>query len=81
MGDQKELKEFYMKLKAQQLQERYYWLLQKKKIVIDKFTDKQQNAKEWLKQFEKECDRYKVLNENKKVQSLGLFLKESVKEW
>jgi hypothetical protein len=27
-----------------------------KKFVMDKFTGKQQKAKEWLEQFEKECD-------------------------
>lgn len=52
-----------------------------KKFILDKFTGKQQNAKEWLVQFEKECDRYKITDENKKVQSLRLFLEEGAKEW
>ena len=52
-----------------------------KKFILDKFTGKQQNAKEWLVQFEKECDRYKITEENKKVQTLRLFLEEGAKEW
>lgn len=32
-------------------------------------------------QFEKECDWYKVTDDNKKVQGLWLFLEISAKEW
>jgi len=52
-----------------------------KKFILDKFTGKQQNTKEWLVQFEKDCDRYNITDDNKKIQSLRLFLEDGAKEW
>lgn len=70
----------YMELKAQLAVRKISLSDIEKKFVTHKFTSRQQNAKEWLDQFEKECNRYKTSGENKKIQSLRLFLDEDAKE-
>lgn len=79
--DKNELIKLCNELKAQLLVKEISLADIEKKFILDKFTGKQQNAKEWLVQFEKECDRYKITDENKKIQSLRLFLEEGAKEW
>lgn len=37
--------------------------------------------KEWLEQFEKECNGYRVVDENKIIQSKRFFLEDGVREW
>lgn len=81
MDDKNELMKLCKYLKAQ-LDVREILLADiEKKFILDKFTGKQQNAKKWLIQFEKEWGRYKVTDEKKKIESLGLFLEKGGKEW
>ena len=50
-------------------------------FVLDKFVGKGQNSKEWLDDFNKECARFKIQDEEKKIQCLKLFLLGNAKEW
>lgn len=52
-----------------------------KKFILEKFNGKQQNAKEWLTNFEKECERHNITDNNKKVQILRFFIQGSAQEW
>ena len=51
-----------------------------KKFSIEKFNAKK-NAGEWLADFEAECDRYRITESQKRVETLKLFLDGSAKEW
>lgn len=51
-----------------------------KKFVVDKFNGKQE-AVSWMESFDKECLRYEILNEQKKIEALRFFLEGSALEW
>jgi len=63
MDDRNELMKLCKDLKAQLYVKEISLDDIQKKFILNKFTGKQQNSKEWLVQFEKECDRYKVTDE------------------
>lgn len=52
-----------------------------KKFILEKFNGRNQNAKEWFDEFEKECARYGVIEDTKKIQCLRLFMEDSAKDW
>ncbi|GLV46086.1 hypothetical protein CBL_05171 [Carabus blaptoides fortunei] len=51
------------------------------KFMIEKFTTKHSNAKQWLETFEKECRRFEINEENTKIEILRLFLDKSCLDW
>lgn len=51
------------------------------KFMIEKFTSKHSNAKQWLETFEKECSRFEINEENTKIEILRLFLDKSCSDW
>ena len=51
-----------------------------RKFMIDKF-DVRLDANDWVTSFEKECERYSINNDEKKIEALKLFLKESALDW
>lgn len=51
-----------------------------KKFVIEKFTAKL-DAEDWIKSFLKECDRYRIVEDDKRIEALKLFLKDSALDW
>lgn len=51
-----------------------------KKFSIDNF-DKMGNAKDWLSDFEGECERLDIISDESKIKCLKLFLKDSAQVW
>lgn len=51
------------------------------KFMIEKFTSKHSNAKQWLEIFEKECIRFEIIEDNTKIEILRLFLDKSCLDW
>ncbi|XP_070169590.1 uncharacterized protein [Polyergus mexicanus] len=51
------------------------------KFMIEKFTSKHSNAKQWLETFEKECKRLEINEDNTKIEILRLFLDKSCSDW
>ncbi|GLV57225.1 hypothetical protein CBL_21023, partial [Carabus blaptoides fortunei] len=47
------------------------------KFMIEKFTTKHSNAKQWLETFEKECRRFEINEGSTKIEILRLFLDKS----
>lgn len=78
--EQSEMMKLCMELKSQLAAKEISLMDVERKFVSDKFNGKQ-NAKEWLEQFNKECERFNITNENKKIQCLRLFLEDNAKEW
>lgn len=51
------------------------------KFVIEKFTSKNPNANQWIDIFERECTRFKVTEDEKKIEILRLFMNKSCVDW
>lgn len=51
------------------------------KFVIEKFTSKNSNADQWMDIFEKECIRFEVKTDEKKIEILRLFMDKSCVDW
>lgn len=51
------------------------------KFVIEKFTSKHSNANQWIDIFEKECIRFDVTTDEKKIEILRLFMDKSCVDW
>lgn len=51
------------------------------KFVIDKFISKNPNASQWIEMFEKECARFDITEDGKKIEILRLFMDKSCVDW
>ncbi|XP_050559966.1 uncharacterized protein LOC126912323 [Spodoptera frugiperda] len=51
------------------------------KFVIEKFTSKNTNPNQWIDIFEKECLRFDILEDEKKIEILRLFMDKSCVDW
>lgn len=51
------------------------------KFIIEKFTSKNPNAMQWIENFEKECERFNIINDESKIDILRLFLEKSSLDW
>ena len=51
-----------------------------KKFVINKFNGRQE-AVSWLESYEKECNRYSIFTDTKKIEVLKFFVEGTVLEW
>lgn len=51
------------------------------KFMIEKFTSKHSNTKQWLETFEKECTRFDIIEDETKIEILRLFLDKSCSDW
>lgn len=52
-----------------------------KDFMIEKFTGKNLNASQWIKNFNKECERFQVNEDRKKIEILRNFLEYSSVDW
>lgn len=52
-----------------------------KDFVIDKFTGRNANAHQWIKDFNKECERFHIDKDRKKIEILKQFLEYSSVNW
>ncbi|KAJ8670962.1 hypothetical protein QAD02_002221 [Eretmocerus hayati] len=51
------------------------------KFVIEKFSGKNANARQWMDMFERECTRFEIVVDSEKIEILRLFLEKSSSEW
>ena len=49
--------------------------------MIEKFTCRNSNAKQWIETFEKECIRVDITEDGSKIGILKLFLDKSCSDW
>ena len=49
--------------------------------MIEKFTSRNSNAKQWIETFEKECTRVDITEDGSKIGILRLFLDKSCSDW
>ncbi|KAI4481610.1 hypothetical protein M0802_013891 [Mischocyttarus mexicanus] len=52
-----------------------------KEFIIDKFDGKNLNASQWLEEFEKECERFRIREDSKKIEILKFFLEKTSIDW
>lgn len=48
---------------------------------LDKFSGRYTNAFQWIKDFNKECDRFKIDEDSKKIEILKNFMENSCVDW
>lgn len=51
------------------------------KFVIEKFNSKNTNASQWIQTFEKECIRFEIKTDEKKIEVLRLFMDKCCMDW
>lgn len=51
------------------------------KFILEKFNNKRTNAKQWVENFEKECDRFSIKKDKTKIELLRLFLDGACQDW
>lgn len=51
------------------------------KFVLEKFTTRNSNANQWIETFEKECQRFNITKDVKKIEILRLFMDKSCLDW
>ena len=56
-------------------------LSQVQKLIVSKNFDGKINAIEWMNNFEKECERIKIIKDEDKIQILKLFLNGNAIDW
>ena len=49
--------------------------------MIEKFSSKASNAQQWIEEFEKECERFEVLEDQSKIEILKYFLEKTCLDW
>lgn len=52
-----------------------------KEFMIEKFTGRNSNAYQWIKSFNKECERFRIDEDKKKIEILKFFLEFSSVDW
>lgn len=52
-----------------------------KDFMIEKFTGRNSNAYQWIKDFNKECERFQIGEDKKKIKILKFFLEYSSVDW
>ncbi|XP_026724521.1 uncharacterized protein LOC113491647 [Trichoplusia ni] len=52
-----------------------------KDFVLEKFTGKNSNAHQWIKEFNKECERFHIDEDQKKIEILKQFLEYPSVNW
>lgn len=51
------------------------------KFILEKFTSKNNNANQWIEFFEKECVRFDITTDEKKIEILRFFMDKSCMDW
>lgn len=52
-----------------------------KEFIIEKFSGRNPNASQWIKDFNKECERFKIKEDKNKIEILKFFLEYSSVDW
>ncbi|KAK2575227.1 hypothetical protein KPH14_012692 [Odynerus spinipes] len=51
------------------------------RFMVEKFTSRHANARQWMEIFEKECSRFEVTEDTTKIEIFRLFLEKSCLDW
>lgn len=51
------------------------------KFLIEKFSIRMPNASQWMEEFEKECERFEILEDEKKIEALKRLLEKQCLDW
>lgn len=51
------------------------------RLVLEKFGGKNTNAIQWMESFEKECERFNISQDEKKIEMLRFFLEKTGSDW
>uniref|UniRef100_A0ABD2WYG3 Uncharacterized protein n=1 Tax=Trichogramma kaykai TaxID=54128 RepID=A0ABD2WYG3_9HYME len=51
------------------------------KVLLEKFTSRTLNVKQWMETFEKECTRFEIVQDEMKIELLRLVLDKSCTDW
>lgn len=51
------------------------------KFILEKYLKKSTNAYQWIQDFEKECHRFEITQDRKKIKIFKLFLEKSCLDW
>ncbi|XP_048515500.1 uncharacterized protein LOC125502044 [Athalia rosae] len=52
-----------------------------KEFIIEKFDGKNSNVHQWMSNFEKECERFNITTEEKKIEILKSFMDRGASDW
>lgn len=52
-----------------------------KEFMIEKFSSKITNANQWINEFEKECERFEIKQDKKRIEALKFFLDKPYLDW
>lgn len=58
-----------------------FWLTKFKKCIIEQYTCKKVNANQWMNSFEKECERFHIIEDGRKIERLWYFLDKASLDW
>lgn len=51
------------------------------KFIIKQYTCKSSNASQWIESFEKECERFNITEDGRKIETLRYFLDKPTLDW
>lgn len=51
------------------------------KFMIEQYTCKKANANQWMEAFEKECERFSITEDERKIEMLRYFLDKATLDW
>lgn len=52
-----------------------------KEFTVEKFSGKNSNADQWMTSFEKECERFNIVKDEKKIELLKSFMEKGATDW
>lgn len=52
-----------------------------KEFMIEKFSSKITNANQWINEFEKECERFEIKQDKRRIEALKFFLDKPYLDW
>lgn len=52
-----------------------------KEFMTEKFSSKISNAGQWISEFEKECERFNINQDKRKIEALKFFLDKPILDW
>ncbi|KAA5654847.1 hypothetical protein F3G58_32100, partial [Pseudomonas aeruginosa] len=52
-----------------------------KDFIIEKFNGRNSNALQWIKDFNKECERFQINEDKQKIEILKNFLENASVDW
>lgn len=51
------------------------------RFILEKFSNKTSNAEQWMREFENECERFEILQDEEKIEILKYLLEKQCFDW